>query len=197
MGLMNIFTKPCEVCGTNIERRYKSRIDIVKTCSPSCGTKLAHGNKTDLQRLNEKVKIKTGSECHEFTAARDNKGYGRFFFDGSMMLAHRASWAIHNGPIGDGLNVLHKCDNPSCVNPEHMFLGTPADNMKDRDNKGRQAIGEDKGTAKLTNEEVIEIKHCLGRGDVSQADLGKMYSVTQGNIAAIKSGKTWSHLEAA
>jgi hypothetical protein len=85
--------------------------------------------------------ITAESGCWEWQAGKDKQGYGRFAIRPRNMAAHRASWLIHKGALPSGLQVLHRCDNPSCVNPEHLFLGTPTDNMRDCAAKGRIVPG--------------------------------------------------------
>lgn len=80
---------------------------------------------------------KQSGECLEWRGARVGDGYGQLRWDGKRVLAHRLAWQNKNGQIPDGLNVLHRCDNPPCVNPAHLFLGTHQENMRDRDAKGR------------------------------------------------------------
>lgn len=110
-------------------------------------------------------------------------------------LAHRISWIIHNGAIPKGLWVLHRCDNPICTNPEHLFLGTPKDNTVDMMTKGRKkwAIGVERWNAKLSNENAKEIKLLL-RGDLSQYYIAKRFNVSRGTIQDIFRGKTWKHI---
>ncbi len=129
--------------------------------------------------------------CWNWTGSTHIQGYGRIKKNGVDMLAHRASWEIHNGPIPPGMCVCHKCDNPPCVNPAHLFLGTHQDNMADRDAKGRNvhAWGERAGSAKLTWVKVAEIRKL--KGVVSQRAVAKQFGVTQCTISCIQSGKTW------
>jgi hypothetical protein len=94
--------------------------------------------RTQEERFYQKVEQPPYSAaCWIWLAAKSPQGYGHFFFNGRVDKAHRASWEIHNGAIPDDLMVLHKCDNPRCVNPEHLFLGTHQDNADDKMRKGR------------------------------------------------------------
>jgi len=122
-------------------------------------------------------------------------GYGSLSVKGKPMRAHRFSWMIHNGPIESDLCVLHKCDNPRCVNPDHLFLGTRHENNKDRDMKHRTKVpvGANNGNAKLTESDVRTIRNKLDDGN-SLASIGKEYGVTWQTIQAIKNRKTWDHL---
>jgi hypothetical protein len=92
-------------------------------------------------RFWNKVNKKDKNKCWEWQAGKSNR-YGAFKINGRTIGAHIFSWEIHNGKIPDGLFVCHKCDNPGCVNPDHLFLGTNKDNCDDRDKKKRQAYGE-------------------------------------------------------
>ena len=95
----------------------------------------------DVKRFLEKVNKNTGSECWEWTASLNQKGYGNFKLNGSPYLTHRVSYEIHKGAIPKGLVVRHQCDNPKCVNPAHLELGSQKDNVRDRQDRGRQAKG--------------------------------------------------------
>ena len=121
------------------------------------------------------------------------KGYGRFNYRDKSILATRGSWLIHFGDIPDGLYVLHKCDNPICSNPEHLFLGTAKDNMQDKIQKGRDAIGERNGSSKLTNKKVLKIRDLFLHG-VTYKEIMKEFNVAENTIYCIKSRKTWRHI---
>lgn len=92
------------------------------------------------ERFTDKIEFIPFHTCWEWSAGRNAQGYGLFWFRGSMKRASRISWELHHGPIPDQLWVLHKCDNPGCVNPDHLFLGTRSDNMKDMHAKSRGFI---------------------------------------------------------
>ena len=129
--------------------------------------------------------------CWLWTVHTHKQGYGKIKKNGVSMLAHRASWEFHNGPIPPGMCVCHKCDNPPCVNPAHLFLGTHADNTADMYSKGRNVPprGERNSSAKLTWVKVAEIRKL--KGVVSQRAVAKQFGVTQCTISCIQSGKTW------
>lgn len=122
----------------------------------------------------------------------NEKGYIRISLDGKQHLLHRVIYEMHNAPIPEGMHVCHKCDNPACSNPEHLFLGTPKDNTVDKIKKGRQAKGEDHGLAKLTTNDVATIKKQIGTK--TQRDIAKEFGVHETLIYQIKTNKIWGHL---
>jgi hypothetical protein len=89
------------------------------------------------------TQVHFGPSCWEWMGRIERTGYGRLRFNSEMYSAHRAAWVLENGAIPDGIMVMHRCDNRKCVRPDHLFLGTHADNMKDMTDKGRQAKGID------------------------------------------------------
>lgn len=140
---------------------------------------------------------KTG-DCWEWTARKDAKGYGTF---GRCGKAHRFAWEAINGPIpkAEGIHrigVLHKCDNPACVRPDHLFLGTQKDNMVDCASKGRMnnnaPCGEGNGLSKLKEREVLEIRALFGKK--IKRVLAVEYGVSISAIKQILRRKTWRHL---
>lgn len=115
------------------------------------------------------------------------------------MLGHRVSWVKHFGPIPDGLWVLHKCDTPACCNPQHLFLGSPADNTRDMMKKGRgkcppPRFGDQSPAAKLTSDDVREIRRLYRRGvpGFGQVALAKRYGVNFKAVANIVNGTAWT-----
>jgi hypothetical protein len=118
--------------------------------------------------------------------------YGRLWVDGAAHPAHRVSWEAHNGPIPDGLWVLHWCDTPPCIRPDHLFLGTHRDNMDDMVSKNRQTrlFGSGNPEAKLIEADIPIIRSSTE----TQRALAVQYGVTQRSIWQIKTGKTWGHV---
>ena len=149
----------------------------------------------DISRFYSYVKIMP-SDCHEWQGVCNSQGYGQFCIDGKMMLWHRVAWEIVNGPILDGLLCLHRCDNPLCCNPVHLWLGTQGDNMRDCVGKGRanRPKGEDHPMAKLTEEDVAEIREAYAGGGCTQRQLAHRFRVTQGVIGPIVRREAWKHV---
>jgi HNH endonuclease len=121
--------------------------------------------------------------CWEWQAGK-TKGYGTFSHNGKIVYAHRVSWELTNGFIPNDLWVLHKCDNPACVNPEHLFLGTRQDNTDDMMHKGRnrQLHGDKHPAHKLTDAQVQFIRKSYDKYRITQTELAKMMNVSQGQI---------------
>jgi len=120
--------------------------------------------------------------------------YGQLTVAGQAIRAHRASYAIHHGPIPNNLWVLHSCDNPPCVNPDHLFLGTPKRNSQDMAKKGRSSKGEKNARSKLTSKQVEEIRMLAWTKTMLQKDIAEKYGVSKGAISLICNGINWSHL---
>lgn len=138
------------------------------------------------------------SACVEWQGARHRQGYGVVKVGGRVTLAHRVAFEQANGPILGGLHVLHRCDNPPCVNPEHLFLGTHQDNMDDRQRKGRTRLppassGSACSWARLTEGDAATIR-CLAECGVKQSRLAKLYGVSQTMVSRIKLRKAWAHV---
>jgi len=131
------------------------------------------------------------SGCWEWTGCKDSYGYG---ICGRNTKSHRYSYLIHKGEIPKGICVCHKCDNCGCVNPDHLFLGTPAENKRDSVLKSRHPHEEKHGSAKLTKKNVIEIIYRCGKGETGTS-LAKEYGVTPGLIYNILKKRSWKNIE--
>lgn len=129
--------------------------------------------------------------CHRWTGAKSAKGYGRFFLNGKSRIASRVAWEISTGTPPGQLLVLHRCDNPACVNPDHLFLGTNEDNLKDMAAKKRSIAGESHHRAKLTASDIVEIRSSKLR----TCDLAKLYGISPQQMGAIRNGKAWNSVE--
>jgi len=119
------------------------------------------------------------------------EGYGEVSLDGRKLRAHRLAWMLFRGEIAPGMVVCHKCDVRACVNPEHLFLGTPAENSQDMLNKGRNSRGERHHNAKLTEDQVSRIKAMLAENRLYISEIAREFDVTPSAIRSIKQGRTW------
>ena len=149
------------------------------------------------------AKVHKTSGCWLWQGAKQNSrrdqpiGYGYMVVQSTPtrvpMLAHRISWELHFGQIPDGMNVLHSCDNPPCVNPEHLFLGKQKKNMEDCVAKGRKRRNENAPRAGFTNSQVLDIKERLARGE-SVVAIAAIYRKPHGTIWNISAGNSWRYL---
>lgn len=154
-------------------------------------------------RFNEKIdKTSHPNGCWIWTAAKSKNGYGYFGVgNGKMKYAHRLSYEYNCGPIPKNLNVLHKCDNRVCCNPEHLRLGTHQDNMDDMHAKGRGAKphqlsnpGSKSAFAKLTEQQVLEMRQLHKEGKYTTKELAAMYGTSCCNCNKIISRTAWRHI---
>lgn len=175
------------------------------------------------ERFWSKVKKERAKGCWNWTAGQIGDGYGEFHAFGERR-AHRVSWVLHFEEIPPGLSVLHKCDNPLCIRPDHLFLGTQQDNMTDMVNKGRQATGDKSGArlypermargerhglrihpelaakgekigaSKLTTSLVREIRIAYEQRIMDQRQLAQEYGVCQRTINCVVNRINWRHV---
>lgn len=161
--------------------------------------------KTHLDRFWKKVDKRGPEECWEWVGSIKSGGYGQFKLNGSPRLAHRVSYEIHNGPIpkGPGYHgtcVCHTCDNPPCVNPAHLWLGTNADNVADKVRKGRSKVdcshlrvkpGQYHPSAKVTWDDVENIR--ANTMNLTQRELGEMFGIARSTVSAIQRQENWGN----
>lgn len=132
--------------------------------------------------------------CWIWNGALDKNGYGKIgSFEGRDIRATHASWLLHRGEIPDGMRLCHQCDNPPCVNPDHLFLGTDAANHDDSAKKGRRSRGERHHKAKLTADDVVLIRLKLSE-HIPQRSIAREYGVSQAAISWIAARKNWKHI---
>jgi hypothetical protein len=132
------------------------------------------------------------SGCILWMAKVTPSGHGMLAWHRQGRMAHRLAWTVHKGPIPEGICVCHKCDVPSCINVDHLFLGSTQDNTADKMRKGRHRSpkGSDHGRSKLTNEQVIAIRE-------DPRDMGRIaweYGVSVASISLIRRRRIWKHL---
>lgn len=166
-------TKTCKHCGES----FNASCGKEEFCSDKC-------------KILANVEV-SDDGCWNWKRSKDKNGYGYIKRKGiRTQKAHRAAYEIFNGVINEGLLVCHKCDNPSCVNPDHLFLGTDIDNVNDRSSKGRGMRGEKHHRAKFSEEQVMQIL----KSDLSPVDLAAMFGAHRNDIYNILNGKTWKHI---
>lgn len=180
--------KHCAHCNSEFQPNYEAQI--------YCGLRCFHVARSANSRRPEKVLsrllplIEKSDGCWGFRGMKTYAGYGRLYCWGGMQMAHRVSYVLHKGEIPAGLWVLHKCDNPPCTNPEHLFLGTPADNNQDKISKGRGVYGSDHHSAKVDAAKVKKIR----ADSRPYSEISKQYGVSKSQVSCIKNFKTWAHV---
>lgn len=151
----------------------------------------------EAERFWSKVDRQNPDECWEWQAARMPDGYGAFGRTGSgsgSVRAHRWSYENAYGAIPEGMHICHHCDNPPCVNPAHLFVGTRNDNMRDMVAKGRSRKGERHNQVQLTESQVLEIRREWAAGGQTQTQIAVRFNTNKANVSQIVRGKKWQHL---
>ena len=185
---INFVEVKCPTCGTvNSWPPFNAKVRNRSFCNRGCY------RKRPMEPVGEKFRrsfTEAPSGCWEWTEGKEEHGYGRFCFNGCQKLAHRVSWSLHRGVLSDEDFVLHHCDNPGCVNPDHLFLGTQEDNMKDMAAKNRACKGMEKRNSKLSDSQVVEILKSTDR----VCSIAKQFGVSYSIISEIRSRKRWKHV---
>ena len=148
-----------------------------------------------IERFNAKWVLNKANGCWEWTGATADKGYGSIKIPKQrrQIPAHRLSYLIHKGEIPEGKCVLHKCDNPRCVNPEHLFTGTKLDNAQDMVSKMRHCFGEKQWMHKLSEADARKVLELVAQG-VKQTRIAQMLGIGPMQVSRIKRGHRWTHL---
>ncbi len=147
--------------------------------------------RTETLKVRFWLKVRKTDGCWHWVGSKFWSGYGEFWNGKRKIRAHRFSYETEIGVIPSGLCVLHRCDNPSCVRPDHLFVGTRADNIKDMIDKRRDRMrGEQHGSAKLTGKEILLIR----KDQRTYREIGKNFGVSKVHVSLIKSGKRWGHV---
>lgn len=153
-----------------------------------------------VKRFLTKVRITKSNSCWTWLARKDKNGYGSFRLGKTMVLAHRFAWVLHTGElIPKGKQVLHNCDNPQCVNPAHLFLGSHKQNMQDMAKKGRapgaggKRLGSKNPNCKVTEKQVklVRLRHAQG---VKRKDIAAEFGLSPGGLDGIIYNRNWKHL---
>jgi hypothetical protein len=193
----------CKHCGNVF---YENQSNIERGRGTYCGKPCAAAERRRPPEERFWNFVQKSDGCWEWTGAQTPNGHGQLRLSRNRnSLAHRFSWELHHGPIPEGLNVCHHCDNPKCVRPDHLFLGDQRANMQDAKAKGRTRTGasiyperlphgERHHASKLTEEQVraIRARHALG---VTRAVLAIEYGVSNWTIGEILKGRAWKHVE--
>lgn len=143
-----------------------------------------------------RVDIKAKDECWPWMGSTNSDGYGTLKFRGKYFHAHRVAYELTNGPIPNRLNILHRCDNPPCCNPAHLWPGTDQDNVDDMMAKRRNKVfvGTQNRSAKVTEDDIPVIRALYAQGNLSQQKIGVLYGVSDVTVSYIIHRKTWRHV---
>lgn len=195
--------KPCEWCSQPYTRhpRYSDkRWGRSRFCSLACASACGRTVKAEKAEsiedrfwggLDRSKGLGPQGDCWEWAKGRVQQGYGRLSVGRSEVRAHRFSYELAYGPIPEGMMVCHRCDNPPCCNPEHLFLGTALENNQDKAEKDRTLYGEDHHKAKLKDEDIIAIRN----DPRSHRQMAAVYGVTHGLIGMIRRREIWARVE--
>lgn len=201
--MKSLSPKPCENCGLSLERKTYDdgmkeawvRLALRRFCNRTCARAYRLRMLGSLQERFERKVLICGNGCWEWQGYVAVDGYGSFRFEREGDHTHRWAWRIYRGQIPDNSCVLHRCDNMRCVNPEHLFLGSHADNVIDKIRKGRQPRGESCHNARLSEEDVLEIRRMHDAG-IRNKRIACRFDISLTHVGHIVRGRLWKHVEA-
>lgn len=178
----------CAECGRSFKGLYRDR----RFCSRECSGIASNRNRVYASVADRFwLKVQKTNTCWLWVGAISAAGYGQLSIGHQKPdYAHRVSWILHYGALPDGAFVCHHCDNPRCVRPDHLFLGTPKDNIQDMVLKDRHSRGERRRNHKLTDTAVRVIR----RSRLSNVALAKRYGVSPSTVSNARARKTWKHI---
>lgn len=176
------------VSGSKVKSGTKKSCGCLARETASNTQKAKRNARTESEYIENRISKDDVSGCWNWTGKKDKDGYGEYFFDNKKSRAHRSVYRYFVAEIPNGLVACHKCDNPSCVNPDHIFIGTTKDNAVDARDKGRAFVGEKNGRSKLTR----EIVGIIRSSDEDSAVLAERYGVSKHTISRAKNGGSWN-----
>lgn len=191
-----LMTTVCDHCGITFQPKRLNRQRPARFCCRPCADAGKYGS-TENRFWRHVIK---GPACWNYRV-RTGRGYGCLQITGKHIVAHRLSWELHHGPIPPGLVVCHKCDNRACVRPDHLFIGTVADNIADMVQKDRHwktgpknpCHGEQHGSSRLRNRDILKIRQLHAKG-ISQLEIGRQFGMSQAHISKVILRKVWRHV---
>lgn len=184
------------------KQRLFSKCNVECCVNPkhfNCGTRKGNVlqiDKETIARFWNKVAPKDKHGCMDWLGTKQKSGHGTFndhTGTGRQVRAHRFSYILHFGEIPEGMCVLHKCDRGQCVAPDHLFLGTQDDNMKDMAKKKRSCLGSRNGQSKLTEKQVKEIRN-INYSDMKRQEIADLYGITANHVTRLRASGRWNHL---
>ena len=184
----------CNRCGRTFQTRHASKKPTARRyCSTECRWAARREPSTDYTFAHFWARVEKTATCWLWMGSRHKTGYGQLYWNGRTTRATHVAWESTNGPVPIGIFVLHTCDNPPCVNPDHLFLGTHLTNAQDKEFKGRghQPRGERNSHAKLTTDQVMAIRNRYTQGSCTYGGLATEYGVGDEAIRRIVLGMTW------
>jgi hypothetical protein len=192
--MTKLLTYKCKKCN----KEFQKYIHKLHSTHPTYCSRLCTNNRngTPIERFFKFISAQSHpNDCWEWLGVKSHQGYGNFTFNNHPVRAHRFSWELHGGTIPEGLLVCHHCDNPSCVNPLHLYVGTHVDNNNDTIKRGRNIDrkGSKHPCSVVTEKIALEIRSKSKQGQTGQ-ELSREYGLCEATISNIKNRKSWTHI---